>query len=183
MDREELGGSDMSGEAVGVAMRLARRRLGLSQRALADALAWDRSKVARWECGKVPAGFDEVVALLRVLGFGLAVTDPEASRWAAWDHPAEHVADRGGRRFPAHLVLCSENALSTWNWTRHRGNPSPSAAGLSFRRQTEDASRAEWLRTLEWEASHSDAGKHDEPVGRPSPSESAPMACPGNEAS
>ena len=104
MDREELSWSEASGEAVGVVMRLARRRLGLSQRALADALAWDRSKVARWECGKVPEGFDEVAALVRVLGFGLAVTDPEASRWAAWDHPAEHVIDRGGRRFPAHLV-------------------------------------------------------------------------------
>ena len=73
----------MDGDDIGAAMRLARRRLGLSQRALAEALGWDRSKVGRWEGGVVPEGFDEVVGLLRVLGFGMELTDPDAGRWAA----------------------------------------------------------------------------------------------------
>lgn len=137
---------------MGVAMRLARGRLGLSQRALADALGWSRAKVGRWEAGRVPDGFDEVVSLLRVLGFGLAITDPEAGRWATWGDPAEHVVDRGGRRFPAHLALCAENATSTWNWTRHRGDPSPTAAGLSYRRETVLEDRLAWQRAVDEEA-------------------------------
>ena len=118
-------------------MRLARRRLGLSQRGLADALGWDRSKVGRWECGGAPEGFDEVVALLRVLGFGLELTDPAAARWTSWDDPAEHIVDRGERRFPAHLELCEEDVSTTWNWTRHRSEPSPLAGLTSFRRRTQ----------------------------------------------
>ncbi|GAA4115464.1 hypothetical protein GCM10022415_11960 [Knoellia locipacati] len=117
-------------------MRVARRRLGLSQRALADALGWDRSKVGRWECGGTPEGFDEVVALLRILGFGLELIDPDARRWTGWDDPAEHIVDRAERRFPAHLELCEEDVSTTWNWTRHRSEPSPLAGLTSFRRRT-----------------------------------------------
>jgi len=137
MDAQLSFDSVTDGYAVGVAMRLARRRLGLSQRGLAEALGWDRAKVGRWESGLVPEGFEQVVGLLRVLGFGLELTDPHAHGWAAFDDPAEHVADRAGRRFPAHLELCGESAMSTWNWTRHRGEPSPLAAHTSFRRRTQ----------------------------------------------
>lgn len=123
------------GHAIGVAMRLARRRLGLSQRELAEALGWDRAKVGRWESGEVPEGFLHVVGVLRVLGFvlELSVLDAETPQ----DQPAEHLADRGHRRFPAHLELCEEYEMSTWNWTRHRGEPSPRAARTSFRRRTQ----------------------------------------------
>lgn len=124
------------GHAIGVAMRSARRRLGLSQRALADALGWDRAKVGRWEAGEVPEGFVQVVGLLRVLGLTLEVSAMDPTR-ALGDEPAEHLADRGHRRFPAHLELCDEHPMSTWNWTRHRGEPSPGAAHTSFRRRTQ----------------------------------------------
>lgn len=127
----------MDGESVGAAMRSARRRLGLSQRGLADALGWDRAKVGRWENGNVPVGFDEVAGILRVLGFDLLLKDLAAAEWKDWDEPAEHVVDRGDRRFPAHLELCAESTSMTWNWTRHRGEPSPRAAGMSFRRRTQ----------------------------------------------
>lgn len=137
MDVYGPGGSAMSGEAVGAAMRLVRRRLGLSQRALADTLSWDRAKVGRWENGAVPEGFEEVMAVLRLLGFELLLTDPTADRWAELDDPAEHVLDRADRRFPAHLELCAENTSSTWNWTRHQGEPSPKASQASFRRRTQ----------------------------------------------
>ena len=146
----------MNGEAVGAMMRLARRRLGLSQRALADALSWDRAKVGRWESGRVPDGFEEVVSVARMLGFELVLRDLEPDRWAAWDDPAEHVLDRADRRFPAHLELCAENATSTWNWTRHRGEPSPNASLTSFRRQTVVEGLAEMRRAREW---HSRQGR------------------------
>ena len=125
------------GHAIGVAMRLTRRRLGMSQRALAEALGWDRAKVGRWESGEVPDGFDQVVGLLRNLGFGLELTDLRAPGWGDIDEPAEHLADRGRRRFPAHLELCEENTISTYNWSRHRSEPSPGAGLASFRRRTQ----------------------------------------------
>ena len=143
MGADTPGLSSLDGDGIGDAMRLARRRLGLSQRDLARAVGWDRSKVGRWESGAVPEGFDEVVALLRVLGFGVVLTDPGAARWAAWDEPAEHVRDRARRRFPAHLELCAEAPVSTWNWTRHRGEPSPLAALNAFRRRTRAEAVAE----------------------------------------
>ncbi|WP_404386815.1 helix-turn-helix domain-containing protein [Knoellia locipacati] len=118
----------------------------MNQRGLAHALGWDRAKVGRWEAGAVPAGFDEVLALLRILGFGVHLTDPHAGSWSAWDGPAEHVVDRAGRRFPAHLELCEEHELSPWNWTRHRGEPSPLASGTSFRRRTQATVVAEEAR-------------------------------------
>ncbi|MFC7490646.1 MULTISPECIES: helix-turn-helix domain-containing protein [unclassified Knoellia] len=137
MDGYGPGATGVDGEAVGAAMRLARRRLGLSQRALAEALSWDRAKVGRWENGAVSEGFEEVVAILKVLGFEVVLTDPAADRWADMDDPAEHVLDRADRRFPAHLELCAENTSSTCNWTRHRGEPSPKASQTSFRRRTQ----------------------------------------------
>ena len=116
-------------------MRLARRRLGLSQRELAQALGWSKAKVGRWEAGSVPAGFDEVVGLLRIIGFGVELTDLEPGRWTSCAEPAEHIVDRAGRHFPAHLDLCEENTTSTWNWSRHRSEPSPLAAHNSFRQR------------------------------------------------
>lgn len=150
MDRYAPGAVGMDGEAVGAAMRLARRRVGLSQRGLADALGWSRAKVGRWENGTVPQGFDEVVSILRVLGFELALRDPTAAQWAEWDEPAEHVLDRGDRRFPAHLELCEEFAAATWNWTRHRSEHSPHAARTSFRRRTQVEALAADRRSREW---------------------------------
>ena len=134
---------DSDGEAVGEAMRLARRRTALSQRGLAEALGWDRAKVGRWENGELPRGYAEVVGLLRTLGFDVVLVDRHAGRWAEWDSPAEHVVDRGGRRFPAHLVLAPEHVTSTWSWVRHRSEPSPGASGMTFRRQSASDAVAE----------------------------------------
>jgi HTH-type transcriptional regulator/antitoxin HipB len=131
-------------------MRLARRRVGLSQRGLADALGWSRAKVGRWESGTLPQGFDEVVSLLRVLGFETALRDPTAAQWAECDEPAEHVLDRGDRRFPAHLELCAEDTSQTYNWTRHRGEPSPNAAQTSFRCRTQVKALADERESREW---------------------------------
>lgn len=145
-------------------MRLARRRLGLSQRSLADALAWDRAKVGRWEAGQVPEGFEEVLAALRLLGFAPVLTDPAAAEWADWDDPAEHLLDRADRRFPAHLDLCEEDTSSTWNWTRHRGEPSPKASSTSFRRRTPGERMEEDDRARDWEAERLRRGRLDKDV-------------------
>lgn len=152
VDQYAPGGTGLNGEAVGAMMRLARRRLGLSQRALADALSWDRAKVGRWESGRVPEGFEEVVSLARMLGFDLVLRDREPDRWAEWDDPAEHLLDRADRRFPAHLELCPARLGTTWNWTRHRGEPAPHAGMTSFRRQTPGDALEELRRAREWEA-------------------------------
>ena len=162
MNLEGSDGSDANGEAVGAAMRLARCRLGLSQRALADALGWDRARVGRWESGRVPEGFEQVVGLLRVLGFGLALTDLVGPRAADRDEPAERLRDRGGRRFPAHLDLCQESTSTTWNWTRHRCEPSPGAGGMSFRRRTPAQARDEGRRSIEGQAARSGMGTGDD---------------------
>lgn len=151
MDPYAPGHSGLNGHSVGAAMRLARRRLGLSQRGLADALSWDRAKVGRWETGAIPDGFDEVIGVLRVLGFETMLTDPAHAEWAEWGDPAEHVLDRADRRFPAHLELCPEDTSTTWNWTRHRGEPSPHAAQTSFRRRTPTERMAEEARALAWQ--------------------------------
>lgn len=171
MDRYGPGGVGVDGDAVGAAMRLARRRLGLSQRALADALSWDRAKVGHWENGTVPRGFEEVAAVLKILGFELILTDPAADRWTELDDPAEHVVDRADRRFPAHLELCEENTSSTWNWTRHRGEPSPKASRTSFRRRTQVEVAAEAARGLAEEHSTPGPGTRDQ--SRCPPPESA----------
>lgn len=174
MDRYGPGGAAINAEVVGAAMRLARRRLGLSQRALADSLAWDRAKVGRWESGMVPLGFEEVLSVLRVLGFDIVLTDPAADRWMAWDDPAEHILDRADRRFPAHLELCAENTSSTWNWTRHQGEPSPKASQTSFRRRTQVEVLAE---AAQWRAERltsPESGVSD--PGRPPP-DSMPGDC------
>ena len=143
-------GDPMNGESVGAAMRATRRRLGLSQRGLAEALGWSRAKVGRWEGGTLPQGFDEVVSLLRVLGFEAELRDPSAAHWAECDEPAEHLLDRGDRRFPAHLELCPEDTSQTYNWTRHQGEPSPNAAWTSFRRRTQMEALADERESLEW---------------------------------
>lgn len=150
MDRYAPGAGELGGEAVGAAMRLARRRVGLSQRGLAEALGWSRAKVARWEGGTLPQGFDEVVSLLRILGFEAALRDPSAAHWAECDEPAEHLLDRGDRRFPAHLELCPEDTSQTYNWTRHQGEPSPNAALTSFRRRTQVEALTEHRESLAW---------------------------------
>ncbi|HSF98990.1 MAG TPA: helix-turn-helix domain-containing protein [Ornithinibacter sp.] len=57
-------------QAVGVVFRLTRRRLRLSQRELADLLAWDASAVGRWESGHVSVALGRVDGVLRAMGFG-----------------------------------------------------------------------------------------------------------------
>lgn len=59
------------GSAAGDLIARARRRAGLSQRALAQGLSTSQSLVARWESGEVVPSFDTVLEALRSCGFDL----------------------------------------------------------------------------------------------------------------
>lgn len=126
------------GDQVGNAFRLFRRVNGWSQRRLANVLGWNKSKVARWEMGRLAVAIDEVDGVLRAMGFRLIVVPgPELRSQLERSEVdiVDHVRDRGGNRFPAHCVVVPERAMATWNWTRHQGEPNPLGGGLAFRRR------------------------------------------------
>jgi transcriptional regulator with XRE-family HTH domain len=118
-------------QALASAMRAARLRSGLSQRQLADVLGWDRARVGRWETGHGPAGVSEADEVLRMLGFGLQVVE----RFTPPDlpEPVEHVADRGGRLYPAHLRV-GYVGFRNHEFTRYGLATNPNGEGWGFRR-------------------------------------------------
>jgi transcriptional regulator with XRE-family HTH domain len=61
----------------------ARRRAGLTQRALARRVGLSQSQIARIESGVVGASFDHVVRLVRACGFDLvsSITRADDSDW------------------------------------------------------------------------------------------------------
>lgn len=130
-------------------MRAARARLGLSQRELAERLGWDRAKVGRWEAGDLPAAVNAVQGVLRVLGYQLEVVPIAGLKVVVTpgrgisDLPVEHVRDRAGRRFPAHLHVVEARGLPDWVWTRRDGKANPLAHRLTFRRRRRVLSAAE----------------------------------------
>lgn len=129
-------------DAVGVAFRLTRRRLRLSQRELAEVLGWDASAVGRWESGHVSSALGRVDGVLRGMGFRLAVvvTDPED--WADVEAPVEHIADRGHRHLPAHLDQMVLQYRPLHWFLRYRDKPNPMAPDWSFEMRPQDRRRA-----------------------------------------
>lgn len=130
----DLSAFDDPEDAVGVAFRLTRRRLRLSQRELASALGWDRAKVGRWESGHVSPALGTVDGVLRGMGFRLAVVVSDPLEWADVEAPVEHLADRGGRHLPAHLDQEVLQFLPLHWWMRYRDKPNPWAPNWSYRR-------------------------------------------------
>lgn len=131
-------------DAIGHAIRLYRRLEGLSQRRLADNLGWDRSKVARWETGDLPPIVARIDGLLRAMGYRILVVpmrEMEERLTEGEVEIMEHIRDRGERRFPAHLKVIPEHAMSTYNWCRHCGEPSPLANGMQFVRELDKDDR------------------------------------------
>jgi transcriptional regulator with XRE-family HTH domain len=65
-------------------VREARRRAGLSQRALAERAGTTQSAIARLETGKTTPSFDAVLRLVRLCGFDLdvALVVRDDSDWA-----------------------------------------------------------------------------------------------------
>ena len=66
---------------VGVAFRLTRRRLRLSQRELATALGWGRATVGRCESGRVSPALGWVDGVLCGTGFRLVVVVSHPEDW------------------------------------------------------------------------------------------------------
>lgn len=146
-------------ESLGMCLRAGRARLGLSQRGLAVLLDWDKSKLARWEAGRGPDALTEVQGLLRLLGYALVIVrldgTPDRQQRLPEDgleiaavpdeclRPVEHVVDRAGRRFPAHLLTTLETDPPTHWWARYRGMPRPDLGPWTYRRQTKPDAWAE----------------------------------------
>lgn len=122
-------------DAVGVAFRLTRRRLRLSQRELAAVLGWDRATVGRWESGHVSEALGRVDGVLRGMGFRLAVVVSHPEDWTEVDPPVEHLADRGFRHLPAHLDHEVLDYLPLHWWLRYRDRPNPMAPNWSYTRR------------------------------------------------
>ncbi len=149
-------------DAVGVAFRLARRRLRLSQRELADSLGWDAAKVGRWESGHVAPALARVDGVLRGMGFRLAVVACDPEEWADVEEPHEHAVDRGFRRLPAHLEQDVLEVRHRKWWARHRHDRSALAPIWTYRR------RGGWpenLADLLAECAAAAVAAEDEPAG------------------
>lgn len=125
-------------DAVSVAFRLTRRRLRLSQRELAEALGWDASAVGRWESGRVSSALGRVDGVLRAMGFRLVVVPTDPDEWADVEEPAEHIADRGHRRFPAHLDHRVVVHTPFHWWMRYRDKPNPMAPNWTYAMRPQD---------------------------------------------
>ena len=121
--------------AIGMAFRLTRRRLRLSQRELADRPGWDASAVGRWESGHVAVALGRIDGVLRGMGFRLAVVPldaREAGVWADVEPPTEHIADRGFRKFPAHLDHAVLTSTPLHWMLRYKCKPNVMAPGWTF---------------------------------------------------
>lgn len=117
------------GDAVGMALRDHRRRLGLSQRAYATLRDMAASTIARLECSAGRFSLNEISTALEGTGFALAlirVTDPrgtnsvsaivEPGSWPETELLAR-VRD-GSRRFPAHHDTRAVTNPPNWWWHR-----------------------------------------------------------------
>ena len=106
----EVQGFDFAGNPYGPwpdgvpgVIRLARRRMDVSQRALAARLGVSQSRVARWETGRTSPSAELLILLTRMAGLHLELVDGEG----AVETPmrGDGARDRAGRRYPAHVDL------------------------------------------------------------------------------
>ena len=87
------------------ALRVARKRRGLSQRELAQQIGVSKSRLARLESDAGPQSLEMVCQVLMASGFRLEVTDASGSESSAGSpRSLLELTDAGGRRFPAHLA-------------------------------------------------------------------------------
>lgn len=87
------------------ALRLARRRRGLSQRELARLIGVSKSRVARLESDAGPQSLDMVCQVLMATGFRLEVVEASGTESGQGDTKSlPELSDASGRHFPAHLV-------------------------------------------------------------------------------
>jgi len=108
-----------SPRALSIAVRSGRRRLGLSQRALAAKAEVNQSSVARLEA-EHDVSTRVAAAVLAAVGLRLVVAGPEVE-----ERPEDSARDTGGHRLPAHLETRTTDRLPVYTWLRryHRGGP------------------------------------------------------------
>ncbi|WP_107771566.1 helix-turn-helix domain-containing protein [Nocardioides sediminis] len=109
-------------------VRRVRRRLGMSQRALAAALGVSQSRVARWETGRTSPSVADLADVLALGGVTLVAVD-EAGEEVRPMSPAV-VRDRAHRLYPAHCDPrgrgwwappgSSTTVEGAWQWQRSR---------------------------------------------------------------
>jgi transcriptional regulator with XRE-family HTH domain len=116
-------------ELLAQALRARRRRLGISQRGLAELSGVSKSAIARLEGGDAAAQVRSAQRALTAVGLRLAVLEADGRPWsAALDAIAgdvEHACDRSGRRLPAHLPEERVQGEPGWRISRRlaRGGP------------------------------------------------------------
>jgi transcriptional regulator with XRE-family HTH domain len=108
-----------SPRALSIAVRSGRRRLGLSQRALAAKAGVNQSSVARLEA-EHDVSTRVATAVLTAVGLCLVVVGPEVE-----ERPEDCARDTGGNRLPAHLRARTITQLPLYTWLRRyrRGGP------------------------------------------------------------
>ena len=84
-------------------VRRVRRRLDVSQRALAARLGVSQSRVARWETGRTVPSADMLLQLARMAGLHLELID--AAGEVEVPMRGDGARDRAGRRYPAHVDI------------------------------------------------------------------------------
>jgi transcriptional regulator with XRE-family HTH domain len=108
-----------SPRTLSIAVRSGRRRLGLSQRAVAAKAGVNQSSVARLEA-EHDVTTRVATAVLSAVGLRLVVVGPEVE-----ERPEDSARDTGGHRLPAHLHARATRRLPLYTWLRryYRGGP------------------------------------------------------------
>jgi transcriptional regulator with XRE-family HTH domain len=108
-----------SPRTLSIAVRSGRRRLGLSQRALAAKAGVNQSSVARLEA-EHDVSTRVTTAALAAVGMRLVVVGAEVE-----ERPEDSARDTGGHRLPAHLQARKTDRLPVHTWLRryYRGGP------------------------------------------------------------
>jgi transcriptional regulator with XRE-family HTH domain len=108
-----------SPRTLSIAVGSGRRRLGLSQRAVAAKAGVNQSSVARLEA-EHEVTTRVATAVLSAVGLRLVVVGPEVE-----ERPEDSARDTGGHRLPAHLRARATGRLPLYTWLRryYRGGP------------------------------------------------------------
>lgn len=91
-------------------VRRVRRRLGVSQRALAAQLGVSQSRVARWETGRTIPSAADLEEVLALIGASLVALDENGEQVRAMSPLA--VRDLADRHYPAH---CDPRGAGWWD--------------------------------------------------------------------
>jgi hypothetical protein len=107
-----------SPRTLSIAVGSGRRRLGLSQRAVAAKAGVNQSSVALEAEQEVTTRV--ATAVLSAVGLRLVVVGPEVE-----ERPEDSARDTGGHRLPAHLRARATGRLPLYTWLRryYRGGP------------------------------------------------------------